>query len=170
MTTILSPQNVPSLPIFPHINDPARQESYGASHSESSGELLTMPPRDSYPSDMPAPARRRTSIESSGASNGRASSTVVFADEPANGSHYSSRPSSQLQRANTDSNMRRRQTNASNEAVEEDWEMRHGWEDQYTSNEYLGLLSSVSWICLVDETGLTCVRLGFLHVLHRQTP
>jgi hypothetical protein len=33
--------------------------------------------------------------------------------------------------------------------VEEDlWRMRHGWEDEYTSNEYLALLNSVS--CLVD--------------------
>lgn len=29
--------------------------------------------------------------------------------------------------------------------VEEDlWRMRHGWEDEYTSNEYLALLNSVS--------------------------
>lgn len=30
--------------------------------------------------------------------------------------------------------------------VEEDlWRMRHGWEDEYTSNEYLALLNSVSF-------------------------
>lgn len=138
MATILSPQNVPSLPIFPHINDPARQESYGATfqspHSESSGELLAMP--SSSRSDLPAPSRRR--------STGRASGTVAFVDEQTNESGLSSRPTSQLQRANTDSNMRRRQTVSSNKTVEEDWEMRHGWEDEYNSNEYLGLLSSVS--------------------------
>jgi hypothetical protein len=49
-----------------------------------------------------------------------------------------------LQRARSDvgpSHWRKR--NAA--VIEEDlWRMRHGWEDEYTSNEYLALLNSVS--------------------------
>jgi hypothetical protein len=49
-----------------------------------------------------------------------------------------------LQRARSDFGPRHRgERNAA--VVEEDlWHMRHGWEDEYTSNEYLALLNSVS--------------------------
>lgn len=49
-----------------------------------------------------------------------------------------------LQRARSDFGPRHRgERNAA--VVEEDlWRMRHGWEDEYTSNEYLALLNSVS--------------------------
>lgn len=51
----------------------------------------------------------------------------------------------QLIRANTDDGPRRQPpAKNSNEVEEENWELRHGWEDQYNSNEYLSLLSSVS--------------------------
>ncbi len=48
-----------------------------------------------------------------------------------------------LQRARSDFGPRHRgERNAA--VVEEDlWRMRHGWEDEYTSNEYLALLNSV---------------------------
>lgn len=51
----------------------------------------------------------------------------------------------QLVRANTDHGPRR-QSPAKDPSgqEEENWELRHGWEDQYNSNEYLSLLSSVS--------------------------
>ncbi len=29
--------------------------------------------------------------------------------------------------------------------AQDNWQMRHGWEDQFNSEEYLSLLSSVSW-------------------------
>lgn len=49
-----------------------------------------------------------------------------------------------LQRARSDFGPRHRgERNAA--VIEEDlWRMRHGWEDEYTSNEYLALLNSVS--------------------------
>ena len=51
----------------------------------------------------------------------------------------------QLMRANTDYGPRRQFPAKKSNGVEEDnWELRHGWEDQYNSNEYLSLLSSVS--------------------------
>lgn len=60
--------------------------------------------------------------------------------------------------------------------TEENWELRHGWEDQYNSSEYLGLLTSVS-IQRSVRCGksfrsqlLTWVMVGFLHVLYRQAP
>jgi regulatory associated protein of mTOR len=47
-------------------------------------------------------------------------------------------------RANSDYGPRHRSSR--NVALVEDelWRMRHGWEDEYTSNEYLALLNSVS--------------------------
>jgi hypothetical protein len=50
-----------------------------------------------------------------------------------------------LQRTRSDFGPRHRgERNAA--VVEEDlWRMRHGWEDEYTSNEYLALLNSVSF-------------------------
>ena len=58
----------------------------------------------------------------------------------------SGRPQS-LQRARSDFGPRHR--GERHAAVVEDdlWRMRHGWEDEYTSNEYLALLNSVS--CMV---------------------
>lgn len=54
------------------------------------------------------------------------------------------RPNTQLARANTDNGPRRQSSVTKHDAAEENWELRHGWEDQYNSTEYLGLLSSVS--------------------------
>lgn len=50
----------------------------------------------------------------------------------------------QLLRANTDHGPRRQSPLLTHDVAEENWELRHGWEDQYNSSEYLGLLSSVS--------------------------
>ncbi|SLM34846.1 torc1 growth control complex subunit kog1 [Lasallia pustulata] len=63
----------------------------------------------------------------------------------------------QLIRANTDDGPRRQPpAKNSNEVEEENWELRHGWEDQYNSNEYLSLLSSAFYMYYTDkrhETG-----------------
>lgn len=56
----------------------------------------------------------------------------------------SARPNVQLVRANTDYGPRRHSSVIKQDVPEENWELRHGWEDQYNSTEYLGLLSSVS--------------------------
>lgn len=146
MTTALSSQTVPSLPVLNHENAPqninghARHDSLEgpsrSAHSESSGELLIMP-HDNPNRSLPTTRRSRTSVEPNGSSTQSSGGAVASAGA-------STRPRALLQRANTDNNGRRRQTTASSESVEENWEMRHGWEDQYTSSEYLGLLSSVS--------------------------
>ena len=55
----------------------------------------------------------------------------------------SARPNTQLVRATTDYGPRRQSSVNKHDATDENWELRHGWEDQYNSTEYLGLLSSV---------------------------
>jgi hypothetical protein len=53
-----------------------------------------------------------------------------------------------LQRTRSDFGPRHR--GERNAAVVEDdlWRMRHGWEDEYTSNEYLALLNSVGFLSI----------------------
>ena len=54
-------------------------------------------------------------------------------------------------------------------SAEEHTELRHGWEDQYNSSEFLGQLNSVlSTYCLPDLQILGRLTLSpdFLHVLH----
>lgn len=64
----------------------------------------------------------------------------------------SARPNAQLVRANSDYGPRRQSSVNKHDASEENWELRHGWEDQYNSTEYLGLLSSVRfWISAHDD-------------------
>ena len=156
MTTILSPQALPSLPVInpgntaPYINGAVPQESperaSRSAHSESSGELLTMAPTNGNQAGFPAPARSQTSVEPNDASARRAKVIVGFADEQLDEAGASSRPKNELLRANTDINLRRSSPSASRGSSEENWEMRHGWEDQYNSSEYLGLLSSVGML------------------------
>ena len=57
-------------------------------------------------------------------------------------------------------------------SVEEHGEIRHGWEDEYNSSEFLEKLSSVHLhIFSLGFTGAGWLMLsvGFLHVLHRNT-
>lgn len=56
------------------------------------------------------------------------------------------RPNTQLVRATTDYGPRQHSSVIKHDAFEENWELRHGWEDQYNSTEYLGLLSSVRFL------------------------
>lgn len=51
---------------------------------------------------------------------------------------------SPLLRARSDLGPRRKATDGEHDAQNESYRMRHGWEDEYTSNEYLSLLNSVS--------------------------
>ena len=51
------------------------------------------------------------------------------------------RPRQQLLRAATDFGPRK--TSPSRPSSDEDWELRHGWEEQYNSEEYLTILNSV---------------------------
>lgn len=82
------------------------------------------------------------------------------------------RPRGHLQRANTDRGPRRQSLSNARSVPEENWELRHGWEDQYNSSEYLKLLSSVSIQHLLAVKAkmfgwkLMALNVGFLHVLY----
>ena len=54
------------------------------------------------------------------------------------------RPTGQLLRAITDIGPRPQSPLSRRDVTEENWELRHGWEDEYNSSEYLRLLTSVS--------------------------
>ena len=54
------------------------------------------------------------------------------------------RPRAQLSRTQTDFGPNHQARPARSGSAEEVGELRHGWEDQYNSSEFLGLLSSVS--------------------------
>ena len=58
----------------------------------------------------------------------------------------------QLLRATTDVGPRSQSPNAVSSTPEEDgnWELRHGWEGEYNSEEYLNKLNSVSLILALD--------------------
>lgn len=65
-------------------------------------------------------------------------------ESPVRQDSHGSRPKGQLLRASTDLGPARESLSSKRDVTEENWELRHGWEDQYNSSEYLGLLSSVS--------------------------
>lgn len=65
-------------------------------------------------------------------------------ESPVRQDSHGPRPKGQLLRASTDLGPARDSPASKRDVTEENWELRHGWEDQYNSSEYLGLLSSVS--------------------------
>ena len=82
------------------------------------------------------------------------------------------RPRGQLTRTQTDFGSKHQAHSSRDGPAEEVGELRHGWEDQYNSSEFLGLLSSVSplvhfirsLMCrLSDSSQIT----DFLHVFYR---
>jgi hypothetical protein len=102
-------------------------------------------------------ARPRTAPGTNGTSTPASARAVTFKDtdgeEEEEGeeedSGKSKRPNSQLQRSRSDFGPRAQDAaKVSNNRVDEEgtWRMRHGWEDQYSSEEYLSLLTSVSII------------------------
>ena len=142
MTTVLPPQLALNVPLTnyenaePYVNGYVREESPGPSHrsthSASSGEGLSM--RDDGRIRTRVPMRSHTQVETNGESDSRQIATPQQAG---------TRPRPHLQRANTDHGPQGRSPPGNSQASEENWELRHGWEDQYNSSEYLGLLSSV---------------------------
>lgn len=151
MTTVLSYQPGQALPAnnneheIPHINgfatNDAPNSSHRSTHSASSGEGLSMRDTSHNRNRSPLPTSNHTQTEASSAtaSQLRAAPTVQ------NGETLASRPKGQLVRANTDHGPR----GPKDEGPEENWELRHGWEDEYNSNEILAKLSTVSGEYLV---------------------
>lgn len=83
------------------------------------------------------------------------------------------RPKASMARSNT--TYESRNVSSSTETnVEEHGELRHGWEDEYNSSEFLGQLNSVyvfkhplPTLHNSTESGWLMLSVGFLHVLHR---
>jgi hypothetical protein len=65
-----------------------------------------------------------------------------------------------LQRARSDFGPRQRSERVNKIAEEDLLHMRHGWHDEYTSNEYLSLLNSVCTSTYSSEANLTHNRLS----------
>jgi hypothetical protein len=95
-------------------------------------------------------ARPRTAPGTNGTSTPASVRAVAFKDsdgEEEEDAGKSKRPSTLLQRSRSDFGPRAQDaakpptTRAEEEGM---WRMRHGWEDQYSSEEYLSLLTSVS--------------------------
>ena len=100
-------------------------------------------------------ATRQNGLTASGAPE-----TAQPSEPPASG-----RPQ-HLQRARSDFGPRHRGERHAAVVEEDLWRMRHGWEDEYTSNEYLALLNSVSHRVL-RRILILADGLDFLHVLYR---
>lgn len=66
-----------------------------------------------------------------------------------NGDHRSTKPGP-LVRSNTDLAPRRADLPNRPEPAEDRWELRHGWDEQYNSAEYLGQLRAVSAIPILS--------------------
>ena len=154
-TTVLSLQPAPTLPAnnhenaAPYVNGYVRHDSpepsHRSTHSASSGEGLSMrdTSHDRNRSPLP-PARSKTQVEANGAPASRRSAVA----NGVKGDSRSKRPRGQLQRANTDYGPRARSPPKNNQVAEENWELRHGWEDEYNSDEILAKLSTVSAVIL----------------------
>lgn len=81
------------------------------------------------------------------------------------------RPKASMIRSKTDYKPERMFPNRDG-SVEEHGELRHGWEDEYNSSEFLGQLNSVHLhILFTASTDFKWLMLlvDLLHVLHRQT-
>ncbi|MCJ1349391.1 hypothetical protein MMC31_007631 [Peltigera leucophlebia] len=61
------------------------------------------------------------------------------------------RPQTKLMRSNTDVGPRVRTSPSKSELLEANWELRHGWEDQYNSSEYLRHLSSTFYMYYTEK-------------------
>ena len=85
------------------------------------------------------PTRSHTQIETNDISASRRSAATNLE----NGDSGTTRPRGQLLRANTDHGPRGRSPSKNGHVAEENWELRHGWEDEYNSNEILAKLSTV---------------------------
>lgn len=87
------------------------------------------------------------------------------------------RPAPTLKRTKSDYGPRLGADQTATGDDDEDFAMRHGWQEEYTSSEYLKLLHSVSTaspplplLRIVIAIGQSLISLEFLHVLHRETP
>lgn len=176
MASVLSLQPAQALPSSSHENatpyvnghiqdDSPPGPSHRSTYSASSGEGLSMRDTGSSRTSNHMNARSQTEIET----NGPLTLRQKAAKRLTNGDTLPSRPKGQLQRANTDHGPRARSPQRDNQSTEENWEMRHGWEDEQSSSELLARLSTVGALkaCL-EECSADSDATDLLHVLYRQ--
>ncbi len=83
------------------------------------------------------------------------------------------RPISTLVRAKSDHWSRSGLDNGISTDGDEDFQLRHGWQEEYTSSEYLKILNSVSrpdHISVMSVLNTLDTALEFLHVFYRKAP
>lgn len=120
-----------------HSSAPLRQELPSARGQERQPAELSVSRTNSKNSANSTPSRGRARGQ-----GGQRTPSSGHSDEGHDA--VSVHPNVHLVRASTDYGPRRQSSVIKHEVLEENWELRHGWEDQYNSTEYLGLLSSVS--------------------------
>ena len=164
MTTVVTLQQAPAISAnnqangVSYVNGHGRhgspEPSHRSTHSASSGEGLSMRDTGHNRSHIQAPVRSRTQIETNPAPALRRN----LLTNGANGNSRGTRPRAQLQRANTDHGPRALPPSREDQVAAENWELRHGWEDEYNSNEILAKLSTVS-AAIADVVLLELIRL-----------
>lgn len=131
--------------VKPQLRQPLPHPSTHAANNNTpvhQGVLAQENGRRKRPSDRSADPRHLAVSRSNSGRLGQPAQTP--AESSLGQDPHGIRPKGQLLRANTDIGPRRESHASRPNVTEENWELRHGWEDQYNSSEYLGLLSSVS--------------------------
>ena len=165
MTAVASPQPeiLSQRPEGEHLSNyvnaqfrqPLVQQHPRQAQSSSTSLRQEPPPRRGQERQRADLSGRRTNSRNSGSSNLSRGTNAQRTPSSGQSDEFddaaSPRPNVQLTRANTDYGPRRHPSVVKHDVLEENWELRHGWEDQYNSTEYLGLLSSVSSfrLCLI---------------------
>ena len=187
---LLSPPSRASAP-FHQSNAPIRTaslsethlgQSAGGSSRRSTNEISVPRPLISLETGRASP-QISNGLEK-GLVNGHAAGRVA-SSEPNNGFETQSvprartenhqaltqRPQASMTRSKTDYKLDKISSTREG-SVEEHGELRHGWEDEYNSSEFLGQLNSVHLHMLFaasTDFHWLMLSVDFLHVLHRQT-
>jgi regulator-associated protein of mTOR len=138
---------------------PARDRSPTplSSHRRSLTEVEPQEP----PSAQAVPRFDGPFIDSNGA-------TTTETLAPPNRPSMDGRPTP-LQRAKSDYGPRSVVSSQATTNEEDDFAMRHGWQEEYTSTEYLKLLHSVLFSCRMIDTARLTYLIELLYVFYRET-
>lgn len=152
----------------PAINGTRRSQNRSVRVSFGTGPDSVIPTRDRSPTPLSSHQRSFTEVESqkssrpSSAHRPSPSLDDTSGDTPAEDAPPPSRPGIggrpvSLQRAKSDYGPRSVVSTKAATNEEDDFAMRHGWQEEYTSTEYLKLLNSVCyirWLVLYDDADL----------------
>ncbi|MCJ1469945.1 hypothetical protein MMC07_008589 [Pseudocyphellaria aurata] len=132
--------------VKPQLRQPLPHPSKNATDNTTAhqSELAQENGRRKRPSDRLADPRLVALSRSDSAQRDQPVQTP--ADSSLDQDPHGARPKGQLQRANTDVGPRRESPAPRPNTTQENWELRHGWDDQYNSSEYLNTLSSTFYM------------------------